>query len=73
VRKSELTQYGAGVVIYFQFLKFLMITYLTLTVLSVPAFIFYLSGNAQSFDKDTDIKSAITSLTLGNIGQGRLF
>ena len=66
-RKSGLNTYGTGVVIYFQFLKFLMILYFLLGALSLPAFIFYYSGNTIS--SSSDLKSTLSALSLGNIGE----
>lgn len=45
VRSSEFTNYGVGVTLYFQFLKFLSTAFAILTILSLPAFIFYKSGS----------------------------
>lgn len=68
IRKSEFTNYGVGVTLYFQFLKFLSMMFLMLTILSVPAYIFYFSGT-QSDDGSGDMKSFLGKLSLGNIGQ----
>ncbi len=49
-------------------LKFMMCLFLWFTFLSIPAFLFYSTGN-QSGVKDSSIKSVLSALTLGNIGQ----
>jgi hypothetical protein len=69
IRKSDLSQYGTGVVVYFQFLKFMVLTYLGLFLLSVPAFILYYSGNAFMSTRNSEFKSVIAQFSLGNIGQ----
>jgi hypothetical protein len=67
-RKSDLTEYGPGVVIYFQFIKFWTIIMFFLTLMSTPAFIFYYSGNILSGMKNPDLKDALTAFTIGNLG-----
>ena len=67
-RKSDLTEYGPGVVIYFQFIKFWTIIMLFLTLMSTPAFIFYYSGNILSGIENPDLKDALTAFTIGNLG-----
>lgn len=47
-RKSEFAHYGPGVVIYFQFVKYMIWVAVALTILSIPQFIFYYSGNVMS-------------------------
>lgn len=67
-RKSEFLQYGPGVVIYFQFIKFWTIMMFLVAMLSTPAFIFYFSGNILSAMKKPDIKDVLTAFTIGNLG-----
>ena len=65
-RKSDLAEYGMGMVIYFQFVKYMACMYCMMTVISIPAMIFYFSGKpAQNFE----ISSIVPALSLGNIGQ----
>jgi hypothetical protein len=41
-----------------------------LSVLSIPAYIFYLSGNAIGNELDPkNVKNSLTAISLGNIGQ----
>jgi hypothetical protein len=58
-------------VIYFQFLKFLIMLYLGLGILSIPSMILYYSGNSSASLDPTqvDLKTALNALTLGNIGE----
>jgi len=39
-----------------------------LTILSLPAFIFYFSGNIISGKSTPDMKDVFTAFTIGNIG-----
>ena len=54
-----------GVVIYFQFVKYMACMFFWMTVMSIPAMAFYWSGNpADSYTAST----VIPALSLGNIG-----
>ena len=64
-RKSELSQFGPAVVLYFQFLKLLIIMAIIGTVLSLPAYFLYFSGNSKDLG---DVKSFFNAFTLGNLG-----
>ena len=64
-RKSDFDVYGMGVVIYFQFVKYMACMFFWMTVMSIPAMAFYWSGNpADSYTAST----VIPALSLGNIG-----
>ncbi len=67
-RKSDLSQYGPGIVIYFQFVKFLIYIGVFLTLLSLPAFILYQSGSLITNKQNPDLTDLFSSFTLGNIG-----
>jgi hypothetical protein len=44
--------------------------FFALSALSIPAYIFYLSGNAVGREDDPkNIKNSLTAISLGNIGQ----
>ena len=58
-------QYGPGVVVYFQTLKYIGWMFFWMTFLSLPAMAFYVSGNKSI---PSDLKAAITAISLGNIG-----
>ena len=47
-RESEFAHYGPGVVIYFQFLKYMMWVSLIMSLLAIPKFILYYSGSVIS-------------------------
>jgi hypothetical protein len=64
-RDSDLKQYGPGVVVYFQTLKYIGWMFFWMTFLSLPAMAFYVSGNKSI---PSDFKGAITAISLGNIG-----
>ena len=61
--------FGPGIVVYFQSLKYFAILFTIMTILSVPSMIFYYSGNLKI---PGDLKGAITALSLGNIGGSKL-
>ena len=65
-RKSDFAQYGMGVVIYFQFLKYMACMFFWMTVMSIPAMVFYWSGNPAD---SLSMSSVVPALSLGNIGQ----
>jgi hypothetical protein len=72
-RASDFTAYGVGITLYFQFLKFLAIMFFIFSVISGPAYIFYSSGNPSAQDNNSGLKGQLASLSLGNIGQCKLF
>ena len=51
MRKTEFSSYGAGMVLYFQFLKYSCVIMLLLTILSIPSLMLYSSG----FNRDSDL------------------
>jgi type IV secretory pathway VirB6-like protein len=54
VRKTDLNEYGVGLVLYFQFLKYVGIMMLILTLLSVPnMLVFYYSTFDGQFIVDS--------------------
>ena len=64
-RRSDLKEYGVGIVIYFQFVKYMSCLYFCLGLLSVPAMaLFWASGES----KVADLNELITATSLGNIG-----
>jgi len=60
--------YGVGIALYFQFIKSLIWYFFIATLLSVPAYIFYYSGNSSGI-QTSNVKNFLTAFTLGNIGQ----
>ena len=67
-RKSDLNEYGAGSVLYFQFLKYMGAMFLVMLVLSLPAILFYYYGTEPP---DTSFASLINATTLGNLGNAK--
>ena len=67
-RKSDLSDLGVGVTVYFKMLKYLMLLFLWFTILSIPAMIFYESGDQVKTEK-LSLKNILSSFSLGNIGQ----
>lgn len=54
---------------YFQFLKHMIYTFFVLSLLSIPSYIFFFSGNSSGLAAMDNIKNALTAFSLGNIGQ----
>jgi hypothetical protein len=69
-RKTDLGVYGVGMVLYFQFLKSVTWMFFIASIFSAPAYMFYYSGNTSN--GQSNLKSELTSFTLGNIGQCKL-
>lgn len=44
MRKNDFGQYGAGLVLYFQFLKYLSVMMFLFTLLSLPSYVLFSSG-----------------------------
>lgn len=49
VRKTDLNEYGVGIVLYFQFLKYVGIIMFLLTILSVPNILAFQYANPKPF------------------------
>ena len=47
-RKSDLDNYGVGVVFYFQFLKYMACSYFFMAVLSIPSMYIFYHGNTEN-------------------------
>ena len=77
-RKSDLTQYGSGIVSYFQFLKYLGVMMILFYCLSLPNLILFFHGNKKE-GEDIGINSKSFSaqglqdllymFTFGNLGE----
>ncbi len=67
-RASDFTTYGVGITLYFQFLKFLATIFFVMSIVSIPAYIFFSSGNSSTQETSADLKTQLASLSLGNIG-----
>jgi hypothetical protein len=64
-----LAPYGVGIALYFQFLKHMIYTFFILSLLSIPSYIFFFSGNSSGVAALDNIKNTLTAFSLGNIGQ----
>lgn len=67
-RQTDLAQYGVGIALYFQFLKHIVWMFFIVSLMSVPAYVFFYSGNSSKLEA-TNIKNVLTAFSLGNIGQ----
>ena len=68
-RKSDLAQYGIGMVTYFQFVKYMSCLYFCMALLSIPAMVFFWAGNKS---KVANLNELITMVSVGNIGESPL-
>jgi len=66
MRRSDLSNYGSGVVLYFAMMKLLAITFFLMALLSIPSLILFFSANPQGMI--FDIRDAFSLFTLGNLG-----
>jgi hypothetical protein len=65
---SEISvEIGMGMAQYFMMVKQMIIFLIICTILSIPAFVFFTSGEEGNVWKDQ--KVLFSTLTLGNIGQ----
>lgn len=58
---------GIGVTAYFKMLKFLMFLFLWFSLISIPSFMFYYTGNDQTAENNS-IKYILSAFSLGNVG-----
>ncbi|CDW83214.1 UNKNOWN [Stylonychia lemnae] len=71
-RKSDFSRYGIGIVLYFQFLKHMTIVFCLMALLSIPAYIFFFSGNSADTSNYSNLKYILAAFSLGNIGQSQI-
>lgn len=80
MRNNDMNAYGVGIVLYFQFLKYVGIVMFVLSLISVPSFLIFMNGTNQyeqptgSFFKNNEdlysnFNKIIYSFSLGNIGE----
>lgn len=65
LRTSDLSKDAPGIVLYFQFLKYMGAVFSILLVLGIPSMIFFYHGQSENNIKD--FNSAISALSIGNI------
>jgi len=69
--KSELTKFGVGIMLYFKFIKHLSVFFMLFTIISIPAFVFYITSFIQYKDSsDVSYLDLLTATTLGSVGLG---
>lgn len=64
-RSSELSEYGVGAVLYFQFLKCMGCLFLLMALLAIPAMLFFFFGTELA---DTSLTKIVAAASLGNLG-----
>ena len=72
--RSDLDQYGSGVVLYFKLLKWGFWLFFVLSLLYVPALVLFYSGDAQNGSGTSgggaySVVTALSQFTLGNLGE----
>lgn len=70
--KSDLTKFGAGIVLYFKFIKHLMFFFFLFILLSLPALVFYTAA-FYSYNEGKEGLSyldLLTATTVGALGLG---
>jgi hypothetical protein len=55
------------------FMKYMIMMFFVMSIVSIPAYAFYWSGNASDISSYSNIKYALAAFTLGNIGASKLF
>ena len=73
-RQTDLSPYGVGISLYFQFLKHMVYLFFLCTLFSLPSYMFFFSGNSAGKQLDlSNIKNVLTAFSLANIGQCKNF
>ena len=54
MRKTEYARYGAGIVLYFQFLKYICLMLFLFSVLSIPSYIMFSTGRGAEPSASVD-------------------
>jgi len=67
-QQSSFDEYGVGLVLYFKFLKFLIVLFFLLSIGSTPAYYFYFNGNSADNSEYSSAKYYLAAFSLGNIG-----
>jgi hypothetical protein len=65
-RQSDFQEFGTGIVVYFQFIKYLTVMFIILALLSIPSMIVFFSGDTSGFEPG--FKSIITVFSVANLG-----
>lgn len=61
---------GPGMSAYFKGMKFMIVMFVWFTILSLPAYFFYCTGNLAGLQENKNsIKYIFSALSLGNIGE----
>lgn len=70
LNKSDLSEeLGLGLSLYFKTIKQLIIFFILCTILSIPSFVFFSTGQDEITKDWLDSKTLFSTLTLGNLGQ----
>ena len=67
-RRSDFEDYGVGSVLYFQFIKYMGCQFLIMSILAIPAMLFFYYGTEP---QDTKFRTLVNSVSLGNIGEAK--
>jgi hypothetical protein len=69
-KKSDLDQFGVGVVLYFRFVKYMIGFFFLFSLLQLPALYFSIQSSLNFTSGASDYKTALYYTTLGSIGRG---
>ena len=73
LRRSDLAEYGEGIVNYFQLLKYMALLYFVAALISIPTMLFYSSGNSEFSQVDlAEPESLIQWLSLAALGDSNI-
>lgn len=65
-KKSKLTELGIGMIVYFKFLKALVVSFLVISLFNIPLLVTYNKNHKEK--KVNDYMDALYKTTIGNIG-----
>jgi len=65
---SDLKDLGPGVTIYFKYVKYLMILFLVMAVITIPHIVLYVAGGTKDYTDSRSITSFFALTTMGNLG-----
>jgi len=72
---SELTKFGVGILLYFKFIKQLILYFGLFCLISIPAYIFYIAAFVQYSPSTNSVSylDLLTATTLGSVGMCKPF
>lgn len=68
-RKTDISNLGEGIVLYFMMLKYLICLFFFISILSIPALFFYYNGDAIDSRPYLNVGIALSAFSMGNLGE----